>query len=247
MAQTNFTPLQLYHSVTPAAVPSAANLLPGELALNIADTDMALYAENASGTVTLLINNPAGLKYPTADGTVNQVVATNGSGVLSFVSAATGDVTLTGTQTLTNKTISADDNTLSGIAASSFVLSNASGNIDGTVAQKVIPAGAVVGTTDTQTLTNKTIRQMTTVISTNTNATASNIYVMSASLTLTLPALPTAGDWISFTNRSETTTPVVARNGSNIMGLAEDMTLDSVNASGTLVYADATRGWVLID
>jgi hypothetical protein len=61
------------------------------------------------------------------------------------------------TETLTNKTISADNNTLSGIAISSFVLSDASGNIDGAAAQKVIPAGVVVGTTDAQTVTNKRI------------------------------------------------------------------------------------------
>lgn len=63
----------------------------------------------------------------------------------------------TATQTLTNKTISVDNNTISGLAVSSFALTNASGNIDGSAAQKVIPTGVVVGTTDTQTLTNKTL------------------------------------------------------------------------------------------
>lgn len=63
----------------------------------------------------------------------------------------------TGTQTITNKTISVDNNTVSGIAASSFILSNGSGAIDGTAAQKAIPSGVVVGTTDTQTLSNKTL------------------------------------------------------------------------------------------
>jgi hypothetical protein len=128
-------------------------------------------------------------------------------------------VTLDATQTLTNKTIAFASNTLTDVA----------------------------GTTATQTLTNKTIRQMTQIISTNTSAAASNIYVLTASLTLTLPSSPTAGDWVGFSNRSATTTSVIARNGQNIMGVAEDMTLDNVNASGTLIYADATRGWVFVD
>lgn len=74
--------------------------------------------------------------------------AWNGSDFVKVASEAT---------VLVGKTISVDDNTISGIAASSFVVSNGSGNIDGGAAQKVIPAGVVVGTTDTQTLSGKRI------------------------------------------------------------------------------------------
>ena len=90
MAATGYTPIQLYRTTTGAAVPSAANLLPGELGFNIADTDMALYAENASGTVVRIMNNPAGLKYPTADGSANQVIQTDGAGNLTFATPSSG-------------------------------------------------------------------------------------------------------------------------------------------------------------
>lgn len=83
------------------------------------------------------------------------------------------------------------------------------------------------------------------VIGANTSAVKSRSYVLTASLTLTLPASPAAGDWVKVVNRSGTATATVARNGQNIMGLAENMTLDDLNASPRLVFADATRGWVL--
>ena len=87
MAATNFTPISLYYSTTATTVPSSGNLVSGELALNIANADMSVYTKNASGTVKLLFNNPAALKYPTADGTANQAIVTNGSGTLSFAQA----------------------------------------------------------------------------------------------------------------------------------------------------------------
>lgn len=84
-----------------------------------------------------------------------------------------------------------------------------------------------------------------TPISTNTNAVNGGFYTLTASLTLTLPAAPSVGDVVHVSNRSGATTCVIDRNGSNIMGLAENMTLDSAQQPFSLVYADATRGWVL--
>jgi hypothetical protein len=84
------------------------------------------------------------------------------------------------------------------------------------------------------------------VIGTNTTATAGSAYVFTASLTLTLPASPVLGNVVQFSNMSGTTTCVIARNGKNIMGVAEDMTIDKLYVGGALMYTDATRGWVLV-
>ena len=106
MAATNFTPIQLYRTSTASAVPLAANLAAGELAINTAD--VALFAENASGTVTRIMNNPAGLVYPTADGTSGQLLTTNGSGTISFAAVTgTGDVVRATSPTLVTPTLGA--------------------------------------------------------------------------------------------------------------------------------------------
>lgn len=55
MAQTGYTPIQLYSSSTTSAVPLAANLAAGELAINTVDEK--LYFKNNAGTVKLLAAN----------------------------------------------------------------------------------------------------------------------------------------------------------------------------------------------
>jgi len=83
------------------------------------------------------------------------------------------------------------------------------------------------------------------VISTNTTASNGTAYLLTASLTLTLPATPAAGDCVFVHDASGSGTCVIGRGGENIMGLAEDLTLNTGYPYFWLVYADATRGWVL--
>ena len=127
MAQTGYTPIQLYRTTTSGAAPVSGNLNPGELAININDADMALYAKNNTGTVKRLINNPVGLKYPTTDGTANQAVVTDGSGNLSL-----GTPTLaTSATTATNVAGGSAGNVhyQTGSGATGFVTNGTSGQV----------------------------------------------------------------------------------------------------------------------
>ena len=66
--------------------------------------------------------------------------------------------------------------------------------------------------------------------------------VTAASQTITLPASPSAGDSVTISVGNFLDT-IIARNGSNIMGAAEDVTIDVTNAGVTLAYSDASNGW----
>lgn len=72
MAQTNYTPIQLYRTTTAAAAPAAGNLAAGELAINT--TDEKLYFKNAGGSVKLLAANVT----PVANGGTGQTTYTDG-------------------------------------------------------------------------------------------------------------------------------------------------------------------------
>lgn len=102
MAASGSTPIQLYYSTTASAVPTAGNLLSGELAINIADGK--LYYKDSGGTVQLLANS-------SATGTVTSITA--GTGLTGGTITSSGTIavdttvvaTLTGSQTLSNKRI----------------------------------------------------------------------------------------------------------------------------------------------
>jgi hypothetical protein len=94
MAATGYTPIRLYNSTTASAVPLAANLAAGELALNI--TDGKLYY-NDGGTVKLLASNSASspvTSFQTSLGGLTPSTATTGAitlaGTLNTTSGGTG-------------------------------------------------------------------------------------------------------------------------------------------------------------
>ena len=115
MAQAGYTPISLYYSTTAAAVPLAANLAAGELAINIVDGK--LYYENNSGVVTLLASaagasgdvvGPASATDNAVarfDGTTGKLIQ-NGVVIIGDTGAVTGvtDLTASGSVTLSGGT-----------------------------------------------------------------------------------------------------------------------------------------------
>lgn len=71
------------------------------------DVVLSSYASLHINMLTASSMSVGNLAYPTADGAANQVLATNGSGTLSWLTVASTENTLTldGTQTVDNKTI----------------------------------------------------------------------------------------------------------------------------------------------
>jgi len=145
MAATNFTPISLYYSTTALAVPTAGNLVNGELALNTAD--MKLYAKNSSGVVTLLASSA------TAVGVESISFGSTG---LTPSTATSGAVTVAGTLAVANGGTGVTTSTGTG----STVLS-ASPTFTGTISAAAITASGavtgngnwVMGNADTDTIT----------------------------------------------------------------------------------------------
>ena len=68
--------------------------------------------------------------------------------------------------------------------------------------------------------------------------------------TINLPASPSAGDIMAISDYAQiaaTNNITIGRNGSNIQGNASDLVLARNGVAITLVYVDATKGWVVTD
>jgi len=133
------------------------------------------------GTGKVIID---GLSYPTADGTTDQVLKTDGAGNLSFGEVSGGE------QWQTVKT-----SNFTAVAGEGYFINTTSGTI-----------------------------------------------------TMTLPASPSLGDFVTFVDYAgtfDTNNLTIGRNSENIQGSAADLTVSVERAANTLVYTDGTQGWLL--
>tara|TARA_R100001015_G_scaffold15422_1_gene7374 strand:- start:5 stop:742 length:738 start_codon:yes stop_codon:yes gene_type:complete len=77
--------------------------------------------------------------------------------------------------------------------------------------------------------------------------TSSNDSGINAAATMTLPATPAVGDEVTIVdsgNFAASNNITIGRNSSNINGAASNLTINTNSAAFTLVYVNATRGWV---
>jgi hypothetical protein len=81
MAQTGFTPIQIYYSTTSGEVPLAADMIVGELALNVADK--LLFTKDGSGLVV-------GISGGATGGGGDQVFVQNSTNVTVSYTLPTG-------------------------------------------------------------------------------------------------------------------------------------------------------------
>jgi Phage tail fibre repeat len=105
------TAVKAAYDLAAAALPLAGGTVTGNVILDN-QVDARFREATANGTNYVGFQSPATIAadvlwtLPAADGTAGQVISTDGTGTLSWATAGgSGDVTLTGTQTLTNKTL----------------------------------------------------------------------------------------------------------------------------------------------
>ena len=182
-----------------------------------ATADLAL----ANSSTAIVTANSAEATALSATATANGIAATANTAL----SAANAAAATANSASTTANAISATAN--SALSTANSATSTANSALS--VANAALPAYTVTTTATSKTLSNR-----------------ERCTVTAAGLTITLPASPSAGAEVAVTVVAAITNTIIARNGQNIMSLAEDLTIDRADVTVTLLYVDAPRGWRII-
>ena len=192
------------------------------------DTDASAIASTANSA---LANSQQALTTAQAAETTANGIAGTASSALSTANAANA----TANTANSNATAAVNTaNAISGVA--NAALARSGGTMTGliTFANGQTIAGYQPNFTVTTTAISKTL------------VNHERCTVTASGQTITLPASPQPGWEVTIAIAGTFTNTIIARNGVNIMSLAEDMTIDKGNVAVTLLYVDATRGWRII-
>ena len=209
--------------------------------VNVANGSKVMVVTDGAGAGAAVFN-----ANPTEAGT-GTVTSVDVSGGTTGLTTSGGPVTSSGTVTLAGTLNVANGGTgATSLTANNVILGNGTSAV-----QAVAP-----GTSGNVLTSNGTTWQSTAlpggfpepqIISTNTAATSGQFLVVdTAAITITLPASPSAGDYVVVkdgTGAAATSSFTVARNGENIAASATDLTFDKNYAEITMTYIDASIGW----
>ena len=118
-----------------------------------------------------------------------------------------------------------------------------------------IPAGVTITNNGTQTGFGRTgtVDWQTSIKTTGFTAVSGEGYFCNTTggaFIVTLPSSPSAGDIVAvsdYANTFDTANLTLGRNSSNIEGAAENLLCNAEGASVTVVYVDATKGWIVVN
>ena len=218
--------------------------------LKLYDADDSHYAQIVAGTITsnvdLLTLNSAGVTV--ADGAIDFDIASHdtSNGLKlggTLVTATAAELNIMDGVTWTAAELNFLDGGTS--VGSSITLADADGfivNDGGTM--KTIPASDVKTYNPGGTAWQSVVTGATTMVS----GRGYCVNTTSSAFTMTLPASPSIGDNVSiidYAGTFDSNTCTIGRNSQKIQGASADMTVTTERAAFTLVYVDATHGWLL--
>ena len=218
---------------------------------------------NTTGNTTFTganVNLGAVANLHISGGTTGYVLSTDGSGALSWISAAVASgsnivldtfsgngvqtvFTLTNAPTSENYTLI----NINGVSQlhSAYTVANAN------VTLSTAPVNGAAIEVMTFNLGSGSSGSTYVEVTNNTSANVNTKYIVntdSANLTITLPSSPALGDEVGIidgTGNASVHAITIGRNGGNIQGAASNMTVTTDRSAFTLVYYNVTQGWIL--